>query len=92
MMFVKVKVGNITSLTHLCILKTSENQRFSDVFTGYKKRALRRNGLKRNSSLNLTCEKRLVIFLESCFVVAVCCYFINGALMNYAFHHSNKSP
>ena len=53
MMFVKVKFGKYNSLnpflpnvSFLYILKTSENKRFFDVFSKYKKGTLRRNGLK----------------------------------------------
>ena len=53
MMFVKVKFGKYNSLnpflpnvSFLYILKLSENKIFFNVFSGYKKRTLRRNGLK----------------------------------------------
>ena len=66
-------------------MKTSENKRFPYVFRGYKKRTLKRYGLKQvanNFFIKLSCEKSLVIFLENCFVVAVCCHFIDGPLIN----------
>ena len=87
----------LPSVSFLYILKISGNKKFSDVLRKYKKEIVKRKGLNKKlwqiiSSANFRCKKSYIMFLKNCFVVAVCCYIINGLLINYAFRNSVKFP
>ena len=56
------------SVPFLYPLKISENQRFSDIFMGYKKGTLERKGLNKIKAVEILSIKTQMVLINRCFL------------------------